>query len=144
MTAVDTNVLVYAHRQDSPHHKAAALAIKRLAEGTGPWGIPWPCVHEFLSVSTNPRIFKRPSPPEVAILQVEIWMESPTLRLLSESTGYWNELRTTFLGGKLTGAQVHDARIHAICRASGVRELWSADRDFSRMRGLTIVNPCLE
>ena len=144
MIAVDTNVLVYAHRHDSPHHHAAAAAIKRLAEGTAPWGIPWPCVHEFLSVSTNLRIFKTPSPPGVAVRQVEFWMESPTLRLLGEATGYWNELRATFLGGKLTGAQVHDARIHAICRASGARELWSADRDFSRMRGLNIVNPCLD
>lgn len=144
MTAVDTNILVYAHRPDSPNHVAAATAIKRLAEGTSPWAIPWPCVHEFLSISTNLRIFKPPSPPEIATQQVEIWMESPTLRLLGEPAGYWNDLRATFLSGKLTGAQVHDARIHAICRASGVRELWSADRDFSRMRGLTIVNPCLE
>ena len=143
MTAVDTNILVYSHRQDSPHHEAAALAIMRLAEGTAPWVIPWPCIHEFLSVSTNPRIFKSPSPPEIAILQVEIWMESPTLRLLTESTGYWSQLRATFLGGKLKGAQVHDARIHAICLESGVHELWSADRDFSRMRGLNVVNPCL-
>lgn len=143
MIAVDTIVLVYAHRQDSPQHKAAASAIKRSAEGSAPWGIPWPCVHEFLSVSTNPRIFKPPSPSETAVLQVEIWMESPSVRMLSESAGYWGELRTTFLSGKLAGAQVHDARIHAICRASGVQELWSADRDFSRMRGLTIVNPCL-
>jgi uncharacterized protein len=144
MTAVDTNVLVYAHRRDSPYHAAAAAAIKRLAEGAAPWGIPWPCVHEFLSVSTNPRIFKPPSPLEVAIRQVEIWMESPNLRLLAESSGYWNELRTALLGGKLAGAKVHDARIHAICRAAGVRELWSADRDYSRMRGLDIVNPCLD
>ena len=143
MTAVDTNVLVYAHRHDSPHHQAASLAVRRLAEGTAPWGIPWPCVHEFLSVSTNPRIFQPPSPPEIAIRQVEIWMESPTLRLLAEPAGYWDALRSTFLAGKLRGAQVHDARIHAICRASGVHELWSADRDFSRMRGLQIVNPCL-
>jgi predicted nucleic acid-binding protein len=100
-------------------------------------------VHEFLSVATNPRIFKPSSPPEIAIRQVEMWMESPTLRLLGESSGYWNELRITFLSGKLAGAQVHDARIHAVCKASGVRELWSADRDFSRMRGLAIVNPCL-
>jgi len=71
-------------------------------------------------------------------------MESPTLRLLSEPAGYWKELRTAFLGGKLTGPRVHHAHIHAICRANGVRELWSADRDFSRMRGLAIVNPCLE
>ena len=144
MIAVDTNVLVYAHRQDSPHHRAAAAAIKRLAEGTAPWGIPWPCVHEFLSVSTNPRIFKTPSPPGVAVRQVEFWMESPTLRLLGEAAGYWNGLRAAFLGGRLTGAQVHDARIHSICRASGVRELWSVDSDFSRMRGLHIVNPCLD
>lgn len=119
-------------------------SIQRLAEGSAPWGTPWLCVHEFLSLSTNPRIFKLPSLPEIAILQVEIWMEAPTLRLLSESNSYWSELRATFLGGKLTGAQVHDARIHAICRSNGVRELWSADRDFSRMRGLNIVNPCLE
>ncbi len=143
MIAVDTNILVYAHRADAPNHEAAALAIKRLAEGAAPWGIPWPCIHEFLSVTTNSRIFKQPSPPKTAILQVEIWMESPTLRLLSEPAGYWNELRRAFLDGKLAGTQVHDAHIHAICRASGVRELWSADRDFSRLRGLTVVNPCL-
>jgi hypothetical protein len=143
MIALDTNILVYAHRADSPYHKAAASAIGKLAEGAAPWGIPWPCVHEFLSVSTNPGIFRPPSPPGIAIQQVEIWMESPTLRLLGEPAGYWKELRETFLGGKLTGPKVHDARIHAICRAGGVRELWSADRDFSRMRGLTLVNPCL-
>jgi toxin-antitoxin system PIN domain toxin len=144
MIAVDTNILVYAHRPDSPHHAAAASAIKRLAEGSAVWAIPWPCVHEFLSVATNLKIFKPPSPPAVAIQQVEIWMECPTLQLLSEPAGYWKDLRATFLGGKLRGPQVHDARIHAICRAGGVSELWSADRDFSRMRGLKIVNPCLE
>jgi uncharacterized protein len=144
MIAVDTNILVYAHRTDSPHHTAAASAIKRLAEGSAVWAIPWPCVHEFISVSTNLRIFRPPSPPAIAIQQVEIWMECPTLQLLGEPVDYWKDLRATFLGGKLSGPQVHDARIHAICRASGVSELWSADRDFSRMRGLKIVNPCLD
>jgi len=144
MIAVDTNILIYGHRGDLPHHRAAAEAIRRLAEGSAPWGIPWPCVHEFLSVATNPRIFLAPSPPAVAIRQVEIWMESPTLRLLSEPDGYWAGLRAAFLAGKFMGAQVNDARIHAICQACGVRELWSADRDFSRMKGLRIVNPCLE
>jgi len=71
-------------------------------------------------------------------------MESPSLRLLHESPAYWPELKDSFLRGKLSGAQVHDARIHAICRAHAVTELWSADRDFSRHRGLIIVNPCLE
>ncbi len=143
MIAVDTNILVYAHRPDSPHHQPAASALQSLAEGVAPWAIPWPCLHEFLAISTNLKIFKPPTPPKQAIEQLEIWMESPTLRLLHESQGYWPELRDAFLRGKLTGAQVHDARIHAICRANAVSELWSADRDFSRLRGLTIVNPCL-
>jgi predicted nucleic acid-binding protein len=36
---------------------------------------------------------------------------------------------------------VHDARIAALCQQHGVRELWSADRDFSRFQGLAVVNP---
>jgi predicted nucleic acid-binding protein len=30
-----------------------------------------------------------------------------------------------------------------LCRQHGVRELWSADRDFSRFAGLKVVNPLL-
>jgi uncharacterized protein len=144
MIAVDTNILVYAHRFDAPQHLSASVAVERLSEGAAPWGIPWPCVHEFLSVVTNPRIFREASPAAAAIEQVEIWMESPSLRLLGEGVGYWKELRTSFLRGKMLGAQVHDARIHAICRSHGVKELWSVDRDFSRMKGLAVVNPCLD
>ena len=70
-------------------------------------------------------------------------MESSSLRLIGEAGQYWEGLKSTFLLGKLRGAMVHDARIHAICRVPGVRELWSADRDFSRMQGLKIMNPCL-
>jgi predicted nucleic acid-binding protein len=38
---------------------------------------------------------------------------------------------------------VHDARVAALCRDHGVSELWSADRDFSRFAGLSVVNPLL-
>ncbi|MDE0005335.1 MAG: hypothetical protein OXQ29_21810 [Rhodospirillaceae bacterium] len=41
----------------------------------------------------------------------------------------------------LQGAIVHDARVAALCRYHGVRVLWSADRDFSRFHGLTVINP---
>ncbi len=53
MTAVDTNILVYAHREDSAHHHKALATIKELAEGTRSWAIPWPCVHEFLAIVTH-------------------------------------------------------------------------------------------
>jgi uncharacterized protein len=139
--AVDTNILVYAHREDSPFHEAAFQRVAELAEGPAVWAIPWPCVHEFLAIVTHPRIYAPPTPLVRAIDQVDAWLESPTLTLLAESAAHWMTLRALLADGRVIGAQVHDARVAALCRQHGVRELWSADRDFSRFAGLAVVNP---
>ena len=141
MIAVDSNVLVYAHREDSPWHDTAYSRILELAEGRAPWAIPWPCIHEFLAIVTHPRIYNPPTSLEKAIDQVEAWLESPTLVVLSESSDYWTLLRATLLSGRVSGPQVHDARVVTICQQHGVSELWSADREFGRFSGLTIRNP---
>jgi uncharacterized protein len=141
MIAVDSNVLVYAHREDSPWHDTAYSRILELAEGRAPWAIPWPCIHEFLAIVTHPRIYNPPTPLEKAIDQVEAWLESPTLVVLSESSDYWTLLRATLLSGRVSGPQVHDARIVTTCQQHGVSKLWSADREFGRFSGLTIRNP---
>jgi hypothetical protein len=143
VTAVDTNVLVYAHREDSPWHEPAFERVRVLAEGQAPWAIPWPCVHEFIAIVTHPRIYRPPTPPEVALDQVAAWMESPSLVLLSERGGYWQTLRGLLESGRVSGPLVHDARVAALCVQDGVSELWSADRDFSRFRGVEVVNPLL-
>ena len=141
MIAVDTNILVYVHRQDSPWHEAAYARLSALAEGRAAWAIPWPCLHEFLAIVTHPQIYNPPSPLETALAQVEAWLEAPSLVLLAEAGSYWPELRATLLAGRVTGCQVHDARIAALCRLHGVRELWTSDRDFSRFPGLKATNP---
>ena len=143
MIAVDTNILVYAHREDSPFHDVASARMVELAEGVSTWAIPWPCVHEFLAIVTHPRIYAPPTPLNRALDQVDAWCEAPTLALLAESPTHWATLRALLAGGRVAGAQVHDARIVAICRQHGVRELWSADRDFGRFAGLTVVNPLI-
>jgi toxin-antitoxin system PIN domain toxin len=139
--AVDTNLLVYAHREDSLWHEAAAARITELAEDRTPWAIPWPCLHEFVAIVTHPRIYVPPTPLAGAIDQIEAWLEAPGLVLLAETEGYWPELRAALEAGRIVGAQVHDARIAALCRLHGVRELWTADRDFSRFAGLRVRNP---
>lgn len=141
MIAVDTNLLVYAHREDSPWHEAAFGRIAELAEGRSPWAIPWPCFHEFLAITTHPRIYAPPTPLADALDQLAAWMEAPTLVLLSEADGYWAVLRDTLLTARAIGAHVHDARIVALCRFHGIDELWSADRDFGRFPELTVRNP---
>ena len=141
MIGVDTNILVYAHREDSPFHVAAVRRVTELAEGRASWAIPWPCLHEFLAIVTHPRIYAPPSSLARALAQVEAWLESPSLTLLGESAAHWTTLSSLLVDGRVAGPQVHDARVAALCREHGVRELWSADRDFSRFAGLSVVNP---
>jgi toxin-antitoxin system PIN domain toxin len=143
MIAVDSNILVYAHREDSSWYKQANQSLTELAEGGSAWAIPWPCVHEFLAIVTHPRIFRPPTMLREAIRAVESWLESPTCHVIGEATGYWQELKRTLESGRITGPATHDARIFAICRLHGVRELWSADRDFSRFAGVKVINPLL-
>jgi hypothetical protein len=141
LIAVDTNLLVYAHREDSPFHRVASTRLKQLAEAPTAWAIPWPCVHEFLAIATHRRIYAPPTPLPLAIAQVDAWLESPSLVLLGESESHWGALRELLLAGHIAGPQVHDARIAALCRQHGVRQLWSADRDFTRMAAVEVVNP---
>jgi toxin-antitoxin system PIN domain toxin len=139
--AVDTNVLVYSHRADSPWHEAAARAVAGLAEGRSPWAIPWPCLHEFLAIVTHPRIYRPPTPVPAAVDQIEAWLESPSVVLLSEAGGYWTSLKPLLVNGRIEGPRVHDARVAAMCLHHGVDELWSADRDFGRFPDLRVRNP---
>ena len=141
MIAVDTNLLVYAHREDSTWHDAAYARIAELAEDKTPWAIPWPCVHEFIAIVTHPRIYAPPTPPDAAIDQVDAWLESPSVTLLAESEGYWSKLRALVQDGRIAGPLVHDARVAALCLLHGVRELWSVDRDCGRFSNLAVRNP---
>jgi toxin-antitoxin system PIN domain toxin len=141
LIAVDSNILVYAHRRDSPFYNDARGRIEALAEGSTTWAIPWPCMHEFFGVVTNPRVYRPASTTSAAIGQIDIWRESPSLVLLSATDRHWLTLRNLILESNITGPRIHDARIAALCIQHGVTELWSQDRDFSRFPGLKVVNP---
>jgi uncharacterized protein len=143
MIAVDTNLLVYAHREDSHWHGAAYGHIAELAEGRAPWAIPWPCLHEFVAIVTHPKIYAPPSSVNDAIDQVDAWLESPSLMLLVESEGYWRQLKSSMQAGRIAGPLVHDAHVAALCVVHEVSELWSADRDFGRFAGLKVRNPLI-
>lgn len=144
MIAIDTNILLYAHREDSDWHRVAYQKLRTVAEGNAHWAIPWPCIHEFLAIATHPRIYQPPTPRSAALDQVDAWLESPAVVLLAESSGYWPMLIDAIKTSRVSGPLVHDARVAALCRQHGVRELWSADRDFNRFPNLTVRNPLVE
>jgi toxin-antitoxin system PIN domain toxin len=143
LIAVDTNVLVYAHRRDAEWHDAATETMRSLAEGRASWAIPWPCVHEFIAIVTHPRVYDPPSTAAQAIMQVDAWLASPSVVLLGEVQAHWDLLKTNLVEGRIKGAMVHDARIATICEGHGVTVFLTADRDFSRFPKLAIRNPLL-
>jgi toxin-antitoxin system PIN domain toxin len=143
MIALDTNILVYAHRGEMPFHRRACACLRGVAEGGAPWALPWPAAHEFLAVVTNARIFREPTPMAQGIVFLSLLMGSPSLHLIGEGSGYFPVLRDLLVASEVTGARVHDARIAAICLHHNVRALWSADRDHGRFEGLKVVNPLL-
>jgi hypothetical protein len=142
MLAVDTNVLVYAHRREVLEHCEAANVVRDLAQGTAPWAIPWPCLYEFFSVVTNTRIWKQnASEPRQAVEQIEAWIASPSLCLLGETQEFWLVLKSFLTRSRVRGPVAHDARIAALCVAHGVEALLSRDRDFALFPELTVSNP---
>lgn len=143
MIAVETNILVYAHRADSPWHERAAETLATLAEGASPWAIPWHCLHEFIGIVTHPRIYKPPSSLRTALETVSEWCKSPSLVLLAEGPGYLDALDELARAAKVAGAQFHDTRVAAVCVQHGVTELLTADRDFSRYPALRVRNPLI-
>ena len=141
MIAVDTNIFVYAHRPETPFHQAAKDAIRTLAEGRVGWGVPLHCLVEFASVVTHSRLWKTPSSAGEVEEQVAAWLESPNVRVLGEDAEFWPVFVGCLREARTTGGAVHATRIAACCQYHGVRELWTADRDFSRYAWLQTRNP---
>ena len=142
MIAVDTNLLVYAHRRESRAHDTASRVLRELSEGERVWAIPWPCCYEFISVVTNRRIWRESAtPPEHAWAQLEAWTASPSNKLIGETDDFLSVLKGFVQRPRVRGAVVHDARVAAICIAHGVEMLLTRDRDFSLFPELPTRDP---
>ncbi len=144
MIAVDTNILVYSHRPESPLHESSDGAIRRLVSMKKPWGIPCHCLIEFAAVVSNPKIWKHPSEHHHIAGQVDAWRVSPDFRILGDDDSVWNRCAEIARQGHIQAARWYDARIAAICLSHGVTELWTVDRDYSRFPLLTTRNPLVE
>ncbi len=141
MIAIETNILVHAHRPEMPAHAKAKAAICELVSRGRRVGLVAHCLVEFTGVVTNPRIWKQPSSPAQVRAQILAWTAPPKMQVLTEQADFVQEFIDLVESSGVYGGGVHDARIAACCIAHGVRTLWTADRDFGRFPALRTVNP---
>lgn len=139
MIAVDTNVLVHAHREGSEQHSQALARLRTLAEGVVPWGLPVFCLGEFVRVATHPRVFVPPSTLDQALGALDSLLASPSVRVLDPGPRYPQLFAECLRGGDARGNLAFDAQIAAVCLEHGARELLTLDRDFARFPGLSVV-----
>lgn len=141
MWAVDTNVLIYADREETSEHSIALQHLRQLATGSEPWVLPWPCVYEFLRVVTHPRLFRPPTPLAQAWEDIVTLLESPSVVMVCEGERHAAVLEELLQTTGATGNLVNDAHIAALLVEHGIDEILTADEEFRRFPGLRVVNP---
>lgn len=136
MIALDTNVLVRAHRRELPDHEVALARLEELASGEIPWAVPVFCLAEFVRVVTHPKVFDPPSTLDEALGALEGLLESPTLHLLSPGPRFARLFFRCVRAGDARGNLSFDAQIAAVCLEHGTHDLVTLDGDFARFPGL--------
>jgi len=137
---IDANLLLYAYDPGSPQHKAARKWVEGVFSGSELVGIPWQTVGAFLRITTNSKLPGQRVTLERAIEVVDMWLEQPSVRLLTPGERHWVLLCQMMTEGQARGPLLTDAQLAAITIEYG-GVLHTTDRDFARFPGLRWVNP---
>ncbi len=140
MIALDTNLLVYAHRSAAPEHRVARRAISRASASSVGWGVSLQVVGEFWCVVTHPAAQGRSSTPgearrfmaSLAVAGAEIWMPG---------AGFATRLAQMAVEVSVAGPRIFDLQIALTAFEGGATQLWTADRRFVSVPGLSVVHP---
>ena len=141
MIAIDTNLLIYAHRSAVPEHAASREAIERAASSSRGWGFAAATIAEFWSVVTHPAGLGRPSQPDEARDFVLSLVEDGGARLWQPGPGFGARLLQAAADQALEGTRIFDLQIALTVFDNGATEIWTHDRAFSSIPGLAVNDP---
>ena len=138
MIAVDTNILIYAHRGETEFHDRAVSELIALAGGGERWALPVFCIAEFIRVVTHRRVFSPPSSMAQATAFIEGVVAAPTCEVVRPGGEFLDRLLAAAREADARGNLMFDAQIAALCREHGVDAVLTNDRDFERFEGLQV------
>lgn len=143
MILLDANLLIYAIDSDSPHHAKSRQWLEETLSGDTPVGLPWLVVLAFVRITTRAGIMRNPLSTEQAVGFVDEWLAQPYAVLIGPGENHWQVLRNLLLATGTAGNLTSDAHLAALSIEQGC-EIASADHDFRRFPGVTLVNPLAE
>jgi len=142
MTAVDTNLLIFAFHETAPENRRARSLLASVQRSPGGWGMAVTSVAEFWCVATR-------TPAGRAAMASDITQAEAFIRALLRSGGLVWETQARFaerlldvaLRGNVSGKRIYDLQIALAARDNGATEIWTYDRNFATVPGLKVVNP---
>ena len=140
MTLVDANVLLYAYDARSRFHVPARSWLEEQLSGAALVGLPWSVLLAFLRISSNARALQRPLSIEDASAIVSAWLEVPCVLVPWQGPVHWDILAGLLGASQAKGPLVSDAHLAALALEHGA-VLATTDRDFTRFKGLRLVDP---
>lgn len=137
MIAVDTNLLVYAHRASTPQHLRARAALENAAADRRGWGIAAPCVAEFWSTVTHPAV-KKPSTTNEASEFIRSLLRDGEGKVWLPALGFEDRLLECASDLEVTGGRIFDLQIALTALENGATVIWTHDENFIRIPGLRV------
>ena len=136
----DVNVLVHAHREESPRHDPYKRWLHALVNGDQAFGLSGLVLSGFLRVVTHPRIFNPPTPVAIALDFASALVDAPHRVAIEPGPRHWGIFVRLCRECDARGNLVPDAYLAALAIESGC-EFVTEDRDFARFGGLRLRHP---
>ena len=140
MRCVDVNVLVYAHRPESPNHDRARDWLDDARRGPEPLAISGLVASGFLRIVTHRRVFIEPTPLATALTALDALYRSPAVVALEPGERHWRLFVDLCSATEATGNLVPDCYLAALAIEHGATWV-TADRGFARYPGLRVEHP---
>ncbi len=141
MIALDTNLLIYAHRAGVPEHARAQRSIEQALGHPLGCGIALPCAAEFFSIVTHPTATGRPSTATEAGAFLRLLEEEGGARWLAPGPSFASRLAQTAADLGVAGARIFDVQVALCSLDGGATELWTHDAGFVHVPGLRLHDP---
>jgi hypothetical protein len=140
MRCVDVNVLVYAHRPESPDHDRHRRWLDDARAAHEPLGVSDLVLSGFMRVVTHPSVFREPTPQEVAIEFATTLRASPAVEPIEPGDRHWEIFVDLIRRVGAAGNLIPDAFLAALAIEHGATWI-TADRSFGRFPDLRWQHP---
>jgi uncharacterized protein len=139
--ALDTNLLVYAHRSGAAEHQSACDAIVEALNDSDGWGICLPSIAEFWRIVTQPNLPGGPSTASEATHFFHYLIREGRGHIWTPGPGFGERLMRWAASLKVRGSRIFDLQIAVIAYEHGVREIWTHDRNFATVPAVKVRDP---